>query len=88
MFHSAAHSIVTDFQWHMERSQDDIMNSSDGARESQGKQHTVPRPTHAQPASCPAQATCCVDTAFDVFNVPFNKQRDMSHGIQLIVWDN
>lgn len=29
--------VVTDFQWHMERSQDEIMNSSDSVRDSQGK---------------------------------------------------
>ncbi|XP_075978622.1 longitudinals lacking isoform X4 [Anticarsia gemmatalis] len=32
----AHNDVVRNFQWHMERSQDDIMNSSDGARESQG----------------------------------------------------
>ncbi|XP_075978621.1 longitudinals lacking isoform X3 [Anticarsia gemmatalis] len=31
----AHNDVVRNFQWHMERSQDDIMNSSDGARESQ-----------------------------------------------------
>lgn len=30
-------SSVTDFQWHMERSQDEIMNSNDSVRENQGK---------------------------------------------------
>nr|XP_021189943.1 longitudinals lacking protein, isoforms F/I/K/T isoform X2 [Helicoverpa armigera] len=33
----AHNDVVRNFQWHMERSQDDIMNSSDGARESQGE---------------------------------------------------
>ncbi|KOB68385.1 Uncharacterized protein OBRU01_18334, partial [Operophtera brumata] len=28
--------LATDFQWHMERSQDEIMNSSDNVRDSQG----------------------------------------------------
>ncbi|CAB3260180.1 unnamed protein product [Arctia plantaginis] len=38
----AHNDVVRNFQWHMERSQDDIMNSSDGARESQGRK-TSPR---------------------------------------------
>ncbi|KAJ0178547.1 hypothetical protein K1T71_006370 [Dendrolimus kikuchii] len=34
--------VVRNFQWHLERSQDEIMNSSDSARDSQGKK-TTPR---------------------------------------------
>ncbi|CAG9087016.1 unnamed protein product [Plutella xylostella] len=33
----AHNDVVRNFQWHMERSQDEIMNSSDGVRDSQGK---------------------------------------------------
>ncbi|XP_028030535.1 longitudinals lacking protein, isoforms A/B/D/L-like isoform X1 [Bombyx mandarina] len=35
--------VVRNFQWHMERSQDEIMNSSDNAREQQGRKPTTPR---------------------------------------------
>ncbi|KAM3957741.1 uncharacterized protein ACR2FA_008254 isoform 2-T2 [Aphomia sociella] len=34
--------VVRNFQWHMERSQDEVMNSSDSVRESQGRK-TTPR---------------------------------------------
>ncbi|KAF9406433.1 hypothetical protein HW555_013189 [Spodoptera exigua] len=37
----AHNDVVRNFQWHMERSQDDLMNSSDSARESQGKPPAV-----------------------------------------------
>lgn len=32
-----AFCLVADFQWHMERSQDEMLNSNDSVRESQGK---------------------------------------------------
>ncbi|XP_064073402.1 longitudinals lacking protein, isoforms F/I/K/T isoform X3 [Vanessa tameamea] len=38
----AHNDVVRNFQWHMERSQDEIMNSNDSVRESQGKR-TTPR---------------------------------------------
>ncbi|XP_035445525.1 longitudinals lacking protein isoform X2 [Spodoptera frugiperda] len=37
----AHNDVVRNFQWHMERSQDDLMNSSDSARESQGQNPTL-----------------------------------------------
>ncbi|XP_049874596.1 longitudinals lacking protein, isoforms A/B/D/L isoform X1 [Pectinophora gossypiella] len=36
----AHNDVVRNFQWHMERSQDEIMNSSDGVRDSQGAKTT------------------------------------------------
>ncbi|XP_059050757.1 longitudinals lacking protein, isoforms F/I/K/T-like isoform X3 [Achroia grisella] len=40
---TATHNdVVRNFQWHMERSQDDVLNSSDSVRESQGRK-TTPR---------------------------------------------
>ena len=65
----------------MERSQDDIMNSSDGARESQGKLHTT-APPPARAGGGRAQATCCVDTAFDVLLCTFQ------HTTRHVTWDS
>ncbi|CAH0398562.1 unnamed protein product [Chilo suppressalis] len=39
--HAPHNDVVRNFQWHMERSQDEIMNSNDSARDSQGPKRSL-----------------------------------------------
>ncbi|XP_053606425.1 longitudinals lacking protein, isoforms A/B/D/L-like isoform X2 [Plodia interpunctella] len=62
--------VVRNFQWHMERSQDEIMNSSDSVRDSQGRKTTPPQKIETRNKKLPAD-TVTESTTFAILkNVP------------------